>query len=148
MSDIQHRLRASVRMGAVHGDTHERSVCARQMVEAADEIERLIRERDALAKDAQPERQPVSEAHREAVLGAVARGWCHPENANKEMDATLAIAIADEVLAINRSEPTDAQIVAVADVLLAWEAEISNRVSARVLAEDVIRAALAAKESK
>ena len=41
MSDIQHRLRASVRMDAVHGDTHERSVCARQMVEAANEIERL-----------------------------------------------------------------------------------------------------------
>lgn len=48
MSDIKHRLRASVRMDAVHGDTHERSVCARQMVEAANEIERLTAERDEL----------------------------------------------------------------------------------------------------
>lgn len=50
--------------------------------------------------------------------------------------------------AASQAEPTEAQIVAVADVLLAWEAEISNRVSARVLAEDVIRAALAARETK
>lgn len=43
-------------------------------------------------------------------------------------------------------EPTEAQIVAVEDVLLAWEAKVSDRVSARALAEDVLRAALAAKE--
>lgn len=42
-----------------------------------------------------PERQPVTY---ETLLGAVARGWCHPENANKEMDAALAAAIANEVM--------------------------------------------------
>lgn len=33
----------------------------------------------------------------ELITGAVARGWCHPDNSHKEMDATLAMAIADEV---------------------------------------------------
>lgn len=41
MSDIENRLRASVAMGAVHGDFHERNVCESQMGEAADEIARL-----------------------------------------------------------------------------------------------------------
>jgi len=31
------------------------------------------------------------------LCGAVARGWCHASNANKEMDVDLAFAIADEV---------------------------------------------------
>lgn len=34
---------------------------------------------------------------REAILGAVARGWCAPSNATKEMDGDLVRAIADEV---------------------------------------------------
>ena len=33
------------------------------------------------------------------VRGAVARGWCSPENAHKEMDVHLAEAIAQEVCA-------------------------------------------------
>ena len=33
----------------------------------------------------------------EDVSGAVARGWCSPENAHKEMDSTLAEAIVKEV---------------------------------------------------
>lgn len=33
----------------------------------------------------------------EALLGAVARGWCHEINAHKEMDVELAVAIAQEV---------------------------------------------------
>lgn len=33
----------------------------------------------------------------ERIRGAVARGWCHPENKKKEMDVELAIAISDEV---------------------------------------------------
>jgi len=36
----------------------------------------------------------------ESVLGAVARGWCYEENANKTMDSELAVAIAKEVHAI------------------------------------------------
>ena len=34
----------------------------------------------------------------ESICGAVARGWCSKENSHKEMDVTLAFAIADEVL--------------------------------------------------
>ena len=34
----------------------------------------------------------------ELLTGAVARGWCHPENMSKEMDGDLAEAIIDEVL--------------------------------------------------
>ena len=37
---------------------------------------------------------------KEEVLQAVARGWCHENNANKEMDHDLAIAIAEEVIAL------------------------------------------------
>ena len=32
------------------------------------------------------------------VREAVARGWCHPKNASKEMDCDLAEAIAEEVV--------------------------------------------------
>lgn len=39
MSDIVKRLRASVAFNAVDGDAMERSVCKRQMTEAAGEIE-------------------------------------------------------------------------------------------------------------
>jgi hypothetical protein len=41
------------------------------------------------------------------IRGAVARGWCSPENSHKEMDATLALAIADEVYAIVRQIEKD-----------------------------------------
>ena len=37
------------------------------------------------------------------ILQAVARGWCSPENAHKEMDADLAKAITQEVLAALRA---------------------------------------------
>jgi hypothetical protein len=36
---------------------------------------------------------------KEQVLQAVARGWCHEQNAYKTMDADLAFSIADEVFA-------------------------------------------------
>lgn len=35
------------------------------------------------------------------IMQAVARGWCHPENENKIMDVTLALAITEEILAIS-----------------------------------------------
>jgi len=35
--------------------------------------------------------------NREKLLGAIARGWCHENNAHKTMDSDLAIAIFDEV---------------------------------------------------
>lgn len=34
----------------------------------------------------------------EVIRGAVARGWCSPENSHKEMDVVLASAIATEVM--------------------------------------------------
>jgi len=46
---------------------------------------------------------PESEAYKqepvawEDVLGAIARGWAHPENARKPMDVQLAVAIAKEI---------------------------------------------------
>lgn len=36
----------------------------------------------------------------ESLLGAIARGWCYEENANKTMDTELALAIAKEVSAL------------------------------------------------
>ena len=33
----------------------------------------------------------------EKLLGAIARGWCSPENSGKEMDAALAFAIAESI---------------------------------------------------
>lgn len=50
-----------------------------------------VREMLALA---QPEQEPVAW---EDVLGAIARGWAHPENARKPMDVQLAVAIAKEI---------------------------------------------------
>lgn len=41
MTDITTKLRASLRCDAINGDSFERSVCGRQMREAADEIDRL-----------------------------------------------------------------------------------------------------------
>jgi hypothetical protein len=40
------------------------------------------------------EQEPVAW---EDVLGAIARGWTHPENAQKPMDVQLAVAIAKEI---------------------------------------------------
>lgn len=42
----------------------------------------------------------------EEIRGAVARGWCTPENSHKVMDATLALAIADSVCAALQAQPT------------------------------------------
>jgi hypothetical protein len=59
----------------------------------------------------------------ESVLGAVARGWCYEENANKTMDSELALAIAKEVSALyttpqQRKPLSDEQIEAIADEYL------------------------------
>jgi hypothetical protein len=44
----------------------------------------------------------------EQILGAVARGWCHPRNKFKVMDPDLAIAIAAEVNAMIAAAPVPA----------------------------------------
>ena len=48
---------------------------------------------------------PADRITLEGVRGAVARGWCAPENASKEMDVDIAEAITREVYALL----TDAQ---------------------------------------
>ena len=45
-----------------------------------------------------------------ALLGAIARGWCHPKNSGKEVDADLAAAIASEILSINPAQPAAAEV--------------------------------------
>lgn len=40
--------------------------------------------------------QGTKERH-EQIVGAIARGWCHPKNESKTMDSDLAMAIAEEV---------------------------------------------------
>ena len=44
---------------------------------------------------------------RAELLGAIARGWCTPENSHKEMDAALVKAIADEVEKLERNTNQD-----------------------------------------
>lgn len=46
---------------------------------------------------------PCRELSDEELLGAIARGWCSPENSSKEMDTTLAMAISNEVRAVLRA---------------------------------------------
>lgn len=41
---------------------------------------------------------------REDIAGAVARGWCHPDNAYKVMDEKLAVAIIDEVVKLHATQ--------------------------------------------
>jgi hypothetical protein len=48
----------------------------------------------------QPKQEQGEPVAWESVLGAVARGWCYEENANKTMDSELAVAIAKEVYAL------------------------------------------------
>jgi len=67
---------------------------------------------------------------------------CHPDD-NPPVPCAQQYALSECRAA---SEPTEARIVAVADVLLAWGAKVSDRRAARALAEDVLRAALSAKE--
>lgn len=41
---------------------------------------------------------------KEEVMQAVARGWCSTKNENKTMDVDLALAITEEILAIEPKE--------------------------------------------
>ena len=47
------------------------------------------------------------------LLGAVARGWCAPENEKKEMDSDLAVAIAKEVQSLYACPPAPAEMTLV-----------------------------------
>jgi hypothetical protein len=61
-------------------------------------------ERDALRAEVERLRGALSD---EKLLGAIARGWCSPENSSKEMDAALAFAIAES---IQKSALTPAEV--------------------------------------
>ena len=60
----------------------------------------------------QPEQKPVA---LESILGAIARGWCYEENANKTMDKDLAEAIAKEVYALVYTAPLQRTWVGLTD---------------------------------
>lgn len=63
----------------------------------------------------------------EQVRGAVARGWCHPKNGHKEMDADLANAIVEQVM----------QLAALAPPATALSAEVArNRIKERFTDEE------------
>jgi len=58
----------------------------------------------------------------EDVLGAIARGWAHPENARKPMDVQLAVAIAKEIQDMYTTPPAAAQPLGYAH----WEERIKD----------------------
>ena len=68
------------------------------------EIEPLCKVSDALAAIAATQSAAPTPAAKD-ILGAVARGWCHPINAKKVMDPDLAIAISAEVNALLDGQP-------------------------------------------
>ena len=72
-------------------------VCA-ALIEAL--REHAMREVQRLGQEI--EQEPVA---LESLLGAIARGWCHEKNANKEMDSDLAMAIATEVKTLYATPP-------------------------------------------
>lgn len=67
-------------------DYHKRAGYTAALIDASD--------------DAHPQAPVATQPTLEQIRGAVARGWCSPANAAKEMDADLALAIADEVAAL------------------------------------------------
>ena len=57
----------------------------------------------------------------DAIRGAVARGWCSAENSHKEMDTTLALAIANEVAVLLQAPPAAPRVERYGDgVLVHW----------------------------
>jgi hypothetical protein len=71
----------------------------------------------------------------ESILGAVARGWCYEENANKTMDTELATAIAKEVHALYPKREwvglTDEELKGQDEAAIArvryWEAKLKEK---------------------
>jgi len=48
--------------------------------------------------------EPATKEWHEQIVGAVARGWCSPENAHKTMDSVLAMAITKEIETLVKSD--------------------------------------------
>lgn len=61
MSDTIKKLRASLAFDAINGDSFERSVFRKQVVEAVDELARVTAQRDQLLSDVEHEKQKYSE---------------------------------------------------------------------------------------
>jgi hypothetical protein len=61
----------------------------------------------------------------EDVLGAIARGWAHPENARKPMDVQLAVAIAKEIQDMYTTPPAaQRQPLTDEEIMQTWEGVI------------------------
>ena len=56
------------------------------------------------------------------IRGAIARGWCSPENAHKEMDVVLAEAIVKEVAVLPAATPTLSEALKVPEIAALVEA--------------------------
>lgn len=84
MSDLPKRLRASIRMGAINGDSFERNVCERQMREAAD----LIEQQQAQIAELEATVDTLHSALRHLAHNAKASG----------AEMGLALVVADEAL--------------------------------------------------
>lgn len=76
----------------------------------------IKRQRDEF-RESRGDVQPVVEA----VMQAIARGWCHPANAGKAMDLDLAEAICSEVLAINPAPAPSAELLALLKRMQQWD---------------------------
>ncbi len=78
-------------IAAVTRERHE----ARELAQSNLDAYREARDqRDALRAEVERLRGALSD---ENLLGAIARGWCSPENSAKEMDPVLAFAIAESI---------------------------------------------------
>lgn len=71
---------------------HQTGMISERMIQ--DRLSEEIDELRAYIETKQKQGEPVAW---ESLLGAIARGWCYEENANKIMDSELALAIAKEV---------------------------------------------------
>jgi hypothetical protein len=72
----------------------ERDEAKNRFINVALDMSMAHAERNALRAEVERLRGALSD---EKLLGAIARGWCSPENSGKEMDVALAFAIADSI---------------------------------------------------
>jgi hypothetical protein len=70
-----------------------------------DEVDECWASMIAAAPEAPAQPAPVQPVAWEDLLGAIARGWGHPQNARKTMDVVLAFAIAKEIQNLYTTPP-------------------------------------------
>jgi len=73
---------------------------SRQLDQVAEVMAARIIQQGVAAPVAAVPAEPSGDITQEDIMGAVARGWCAPENESKMMDSDLAIAISHEVYKI------------------------------------------------